>query len=842
MRHSMFQKIVSPVLMLACCSFALAQDNAATKSKDAAFDDESIKFFEQKVQPILEKSCLECHGKDPDELGGSLALISRAAILKGGDSGPAIDLEDHSGSLLLEAVNYEFYEMPPSGKLPQAEIDILTKWVKMGAPWTAASADKVVESNHMEPEVNEQSKQFWSFQKVERPVVPTVKNEQWITNEIDNFILARLESKGLAPANEASKQTLIRRVYYDLIGLPPTPEEIKAFVADDSPDAYRQLVERLLASPHYGEKWGRHWLDLVRYAESNSFERDGTKPYVWRYRDYVIRAFNNDKPYDRFLIEQLAGDELPDAGAEQIIATGYYRLGQWDDEPADPTLAMYDDLDDILATTSQAMMGLTVNCARCHNHKIDPILAQDYYSMLAFFRNVRRYGVRAHETVLDASTRQIERDGKPDPAEVAEYNQKLERVEKRIEEIEAIVKKDFEPVEHEDFQYDKNRERLVEKRVESKVITKKQFENYRRQRYYRKLLVDNPPTMYRVLCVNEHDTTPPQTHVMIRGNAHAKGDPVEPAFISVLSPPEPEISPVPGNNSSGRRLALAKWIASPGHPLTSRVMVNRIWQHHFGRGIVRTTNDFGFQGAKPTHPDLLDWLAAEFVEDGWSVKNMHRLIMNSRTYKMAFVKNDPASTVDPLNDLFWRFDMRRLTAEEIRDSILAVSGRLNKKKMYGESIFVKLSQEVLEGQSMPGAGWGNSSVEDQLRRSIYIHVKRSLQVPLLAAFDVADTDTTCPVRFNTTQPTQALHLLNSEFTNDESEEFAKIIKDQFETTEDRVREILTRVTQREPKAAEVSQGLELIEQWQKQDGLSDDQALKYFCLVAFNLNEFIFVD
>ena len=838
----MFQKIVSPVLMLACCSFAIAQDSAATKSKDAAFDDDSIKFFEEKVQPILEKSCLECHGKDPDELGGSLALISRAAILKGGDSGPAIDLEDHSGSLLLEAVNYEFYEMPPSGKLPQAEIDILTKWVKMGAPWTAASADKVVESNHMEPEVNEQSKQFWSFQKVERPVVPTVKNEQWITNEIDNFILARLESKGLAPAKEASKQSLIRRVYYDLIGLPPTPEEVRAFVADDSPDAYRQLVERLLASPHYGEKWGRHWLDLVRYAESNSFERDGTKPYVWRYRDYVIRAFNNDKPYDRFLIEQLAGDELPDAGAEQIIATGYYRLGQWDDEPADPTLAMYDDLDDILATTSQAMMGLTVNCARCHNHKIDPIRTQDYYSMLAFFRNVRRYGVRAHETVLDASTRQVERDIKPDPEEVAEYNRKLERVEQRIKEIEDIVKKDFEPVEHEDFQYDKNRERLVGKRVESKVITKKQFENYRRQRGSRKQLIDNPPTMYRVLCVNEHDTTPPQTHVMIRGNAHAKGEPVDPAFISVLSPPEPEISPVPGNNSSGRRLALAKWIASPGHPLTSRVMVNRIWQHHFGRGIVRTTNDFGFQGAKPTHPDLLDYLSTEFVDGGWSVKNMHRLIMNSRTYKMAYVKNENAAAVDPLNDLLWRFDMRRLTAEEIRDSILAVSGRLNKKKMYGESVFVKLSQEVLEGQSMPGAGWGKSSVEDQLRRSIYIHVKRSLQVPLLAAFDVADTDTTCPVRFNTTQPTQALHLLNSEFTNDEAEEFAKVIKGQFETTKERVREILTRVTQREPNSAEVSQGLELIEQWQKQDGLSDDQALKYFCLVAFNLNEFIFVD
>ena len=496
------------------------------------------------MHPILEKSCFECHGKDPKELGGSLALISRASILKGGDSGAAIDLEDHTSSLLLEAVNYELYEMPPDGKLPQEQIDILTKWVKMGAPWTPESANKIVESDgkHMEPEVNAETKQFWSFQKVQRPDVPKVKNGDWVSNEVDNFILAKLEEKDLSPAKQASKQSLIRRAYYDLIGLPPTPGEVEAFIADNSPDAYENLIEQLLASPHYGEKWGRHWLDLVRYAESNSFERDGTKPYVWRYRDYVIQAFNKDKPYDQFLIEQLAGDELPGAKAEQIIATGYYRLGQWDDEPADPKLALFDDLDDILATTSQAMMGLTVNCARCHNHKIDPIPTKDYYGMLAFFRNVRRYGVRGHDTVLDASTRQIEREGKPDPKEVAEYNRKLQRAERRIEEIEDIVKKDFEPVEHEDFQYEKNRDRLVAKRVENKVITKKQLDNYRRQKYIRKLLIDNPPTLYRVLCVNEHDTTPPQTYVMIRGNAHAEGDPVEPGFISVLSPPEPEIN------------------------------------------------------------------------------------------------------------------------------------------------------------------------------------------------------------------------------------------------------------------------------------------------------------
>ena len=778
------------------------------------------------------------------ELGGSLALISRASILKGGDSGAAIDLEDHTSSLLLEAINYQLYEMPPDGKLPQEKIDILTKWVKMGAPWTAESANKMVESDgkQMEPEVNAETKQFWSFQKVQRPVVPKVKNGDWVSNEVDHFILARLEEKHLSPAKQASKQSLIRRAYYDLIGLPPTPEEVEAFVANDSTDAYEKLIDQLLASPHYGEKWGRHWLDLVRYAESNSFERDGTKPYVWRYRDYVIRAFNKDKPYDQFLIEQLAGDEMPNATSEQIIATGYYRLGQWDDEPADPKLALFDDLDDILATTSQAMMGLTVNCARCHNHKIDPIRTEDYYSMLAFFRNVRRYGVRAHETVLNASTRNVERIEDPDPLEVKRYEDKLADLDSKIASIEEIAKKDFEPVEHEDFQYLKNRDRLVAKRVKNGVITKKQLDQYRGWNREKKRWMDNPPHLMRVLCVKEHDTTPPETHVMIRGNAHAEGELVKPGFISVLSPPEPEITPATGNNSSGRRLALARWIASPDHPLTSRVMVNRIWQHHFGRGIVRTSNDFGFQGAKPTHPDLLDWLAAEFVEKGWSIKDMHRLIMNSSAYQMEYSPNEKAYALDPLNELFWRFDMRRLTAEELRDSILAVSGRLNKKKMYGESIFVKLSQEVLAGQSMPGAGWGNSSVEDQLRRSIYIHVKRSLQVPLLASFDMADTDTTCPVRFNTTQPTQALNLLNSEFTNGEAAEFAKIVKQKFEKNEDRVRDILARVTQRKPNDNEVAQGVELINQWQQQDGLSEDDSLKYFCLVAFNLNEFVFVD
>ena len=814
-----------------------AQDD----SRAEKFKPFQLRFFENKVQPILQTHCLKCHGEDSSDLGGELALISRAAILKGGESGPAVDLIHWQESILLDAIHYGAYEMPPDGKLSDDEIGILTKWVEMKMPWPAETADRMIDSkSHSVPKVDAVSKSFWSFQKVQRPELPGVKGEKWIANSIDRFVLAKLEAAGLSPAPKATKQVLIRRLYYDLIGLPPTPEQVNAFEDDDSPDAYDRLVEQLLASPHYGEKWGRHWLDVVRYAESNSFERDGTKPFVWRYRDYVIRSFNEDKPYDQFLTEQLAGDEIENPTYQSIIATGYYRLGQWDDEPADPRLALFDDLDDVLATTSQAMMGLTVDCARCHDHKIDPIPTKDYYQMLAFFRNVRRYGVRSRDSVRDASTRLIKKEKLPPENVVKKFYERVSARESAMNEIVEIVKKDFEPVEHEEFKYAENHERLIRKRLDSKLISQKQFDHYIKNRNKLRELITHPPDYDRVLCVKEAGPTVPPTRVLIRGNPHIPGDEVNPGFVSVLSPPDPEI--VSRDESSGRRLALANWITSSEHPLTARVMANRIWQHHFGRGIVRTSNDFGFQGAKPTHQQLLDYLASEFVKEGWSIKKLHRLILLSNTYQMSNRFNRDAYRADPLNNLFWRFDMRRLTAEELRDSILAVSGRLNSESMYGPSVFTRLSKEVLAGQSMPGNGWGKSPDADTRRRSIYIHVKRSLGVPLLQAFDVAATDTTCPVRFNTTQPTQALALINSEFTNSEAREFAKAIAESVGDLESQVAEILRRVTQRQPAKSEIDDGVKLIRSWVDEDGTSSEEALTFFCLSAFNLNEFVFLE
>ena len=617
------------------------------------------------------------------------------------------------------------------------------------------------------------------------------------------------------------------------------------FEVDEAPDAYAQLVDRLLESPHYGEKWGRHWLDVVRYAESNSYERDGTKPFVWRYRDYVIRSFNEDKPYDLFLMEQLAGDEMDEVTAERIIATGYYRLGLWDDEPADPQQAWYDDMDDVLATTAQGMLGMTLNCARCHDHKIDPVPQEDYYRMLAFFRNIRRYGVRAHQTVEDASVRVIAPPAAREEyrAQMQEYRDQVQQNRQAMEAIEAIVRTDFMPVEHEDFKSEMNRVPLVTQRAGG-VITEDQAQQYQALfNEMRRLRGARPAALESALCVKETGVQPLPTHVLVRGNAHVPGKAVEPGFPSVLSPADPLITPPNSGNSTGRRLALARWIVDPANPLTARVMVNRIWQHHFGRGIVRSSSDFGFQGTLPTHPLLLDWLASEFVAADWSIKAMHRLIMNSQTYQQSSAFDALAYEKDPVNDLFWRFDGRRLTAEEIRDSILAVNGSLNLETLYGPSIYPIIPDEVLQGQSVPGADWGDSSPEERNRRSVYIHVKRSLPVPMLSIFDVADPDTACPVRFNTVQPTQALGMINSDFMKWQSTAFAEsIAREVPQDIPGQVRATLLRVLQRIPSETEVQRGVDFIRAVQSEDQRDRQEALRQFCLITLNLNEFMFLD
>ena len=795
-------------------------------------------FFENKVRPVLAENCFKCHGAKKQR--GELRLDSLAAALEGGGRGPALVPGHPEKSLLIKAIGHadKDLKMPEDKKLPREQIDVLTQWIQMGAPWPGA-APATDGPRKGEFVISDKDRAHWSLQPVKRPSIPTVKQSGFVKNPIDAFILAGLEAKGLAPNPPASKLELLRRVTFDLTGLPPTPKEVEAFLADTAPDAYEKLVERLLDSPRYGERWARHWLDLVRYAETNSFERDNPKPNVWRYRDYVIRAFNSDKPYDLFLKEQLAGDELGRSDGDAIIATGYYRLGIWDDEPSDPLLARYDGLDDIVAVTGQVMLGLTFDCARCHNHKLDPIAHKDYYRLMAFFHNINHFrnGGPTDEAAIFTTPEQTKAYEKQEK----ELEKKREQVRDEIGKVEAEVRDIFESKQGKqaagtDFG-------PVFQKDAAALLGKQKFAVYQRLKRQLESLKALVPSAERALCVTEAGPTAPETFVLLRGNPHVKGDKVVPAFPSVFNLPEPIIpTPKPGARTSGRRLVLANWIASKDNPMTARVMANRLWQHHFGRGIVRSPNDFGLQGIRPTHPELLDWLASEFTERGWSMKAMHRLILTSNAYRMSSRGNEKAHAADPINDLFWRFDMRRLSGEEIRDSILAVCGDLN-LKMYGPGVYPEIPKDVLAGQSVPGRGWPVSPLAEQNRRSVYVHVKRSLLLPILESFDLAEPDRTTAVRFSTTQPTQALGMLNGDFLNKQAKVFAsRLRKEAGVESRSQVRLALALATSRTPTDAEIQRGVGFMQAMQTKDGASPEVALDMFCLLVLNLNEFMYLD
>jgi mono/diheme cytochrome c family protein len=840
---SRLSKTVFVALAGLCAPLALAQ--AAEPAAQPQFSADQLEFFEREVKPILKANCVSCHGAEK-KVQAALHLTSREGLLKGSENGPVVLLESPEESSLLSAVRYESFEMPPKGKLPQAKIDAMATWIKMGAPWSPGEKGNL--AAHGPPVVDEAARNFWSFRPVERPARPVVKDPTWVKTPIDAFILARLEEKGLRPAPPANKAALLRRAYYAVIGLPPTPEQVAAFVADDSPAAYEKVVDELLASRHYGEHWGRHWLDLVRYAESNSFERDNPKPYVWRYRDYVIRSLNADKPYDQFIREQLAGDELDEVTADSLIATGYYRLGLWDDEPADPLLAYYDGLDDIVGTTGQTLLGLSINCCRCHDHKIDPLPQRDYYRFLAFFHGIRHYGDRSDDSVAEASLRSIavpEEQAKHQ-ALVAEFEQKLADNQSRLKEIEDQVAYKLPGGERDDFKSPGNRVRLLKKHI-GNLITQETFDAYTKLRYERARLERERPKAAAQALVVKEQSTPRETFVLLRGNPQSHGERVEPGFPSVLlaaGTADPQIAATPAEReSSGRRRVLADWIASPANPLTSRVIVNRVFQYHFGRGIVRSSSNFGYVGMPPTHPELLDWLASEFVAGGMKLKSLHRMILLSSAFQMSGQIDPAAAKIDPENDLWSHFDLRRLAAEELRDSILAACGNLHLAKTDGPSIYPVIPKEVLAGQSMPGHNWGRSSPEEAVSRSVFIHIKRSLAVPILAAFDAPDPDAPCPVRFATTQPTQALGLVNSEFANTQARVFAEFAaKRAGEDAADQVRFVLRRVLQREPTRGEVDRGVKYMAGAKADDSVTALEALRRFCLLSLNLNEFVYLD
>jgi hypothetical protein len=760
--------------------------------------------FAREVQPLLARRCYACHGPETQEAG--LRLDDQSAATRQLDSGrrAIVAGRPEASELLVRVTSTDpDHQMPPEGRrLAGRELDTLRRWIEEGAQW----------------------QEHWAFRPLSRPTIPAVSG---ISNPIDAFIRNRLAARQLPVPAEADRRTLLRRVTYGLTGLPPSEQELADFLGDASPEAWERVVDRLLASPHYGERWARFWLDLVRYADTNSFERDGNKPHAWRYRDYVIRSFNDDKPFDQFVIEQIAGDELPEPSADSLIATGYYRLGVWDDEPADRLQHRYDQLDDIVATTGQTFLGLTINCARCHDHKIDPISQRDYYGLLAFFHNVTPLGERQMKPEW------IERALPADGLSLAEAQHLSEERRRRLDEARGEV-------------------RAIEKRIKEHGEQARDDLTRRDLQAWKETVADLEKALAAspmALVVTEHGPTAPETYVLYRGNPRAETSPellVDPSFPSVLDRSAPKIVPSAHGHSTGRRLALATWIAAPGNPLTPRVLANRIWQHHFGRGIVRSPSNFGLAGDPPTHPELLDWLAMALIDHGWRLKALQKTILMSAAYRAASVASPGGLAADPLNDAFWRFDMRRLSAEEIRDAIHVASGRFN-PKMFGPGIYPAIPEAVLATQSRPGAGWGSSAPEEQARRSIYIHVKRSLLTPILADFDLADTDTACPVRFVTTQPTQALGMMNSGFLQEQARVFADRVRREAGGPDAAdVAACIERAIEialvRKATAAEKSQGLALVERLESAEGVSPGRALELYCLFLLNLNEFAYLD
>ncbi|MHB1558564.1 MAG: PSD1 and planctomycete cytochrome C domain-containing protein [Isosphaeraceae bacterium] len=680
-------------------------------------------FFEAKVRPVLAEHCLRCHGVEKSK--GGLRLDARASMLKGGDGGPAVVPGQPEKSALVDAVRYDGeIQMPPNGKLKDAEIAALTDWVRRGAHWPsprpmnvadrsapaakAASAPSIAASA-----ANEQARAFWSFRPVGDPVPPAVRRGDWASSPIDRFVLARLEAEGLEPSPAADRRALIRRVSFDLIGLPPTPEEVDAFVRDDSPRAYERLVDRLLASPHYGERQARFWMDIARYGEdqAHSFQ-PRLYPYGYRYRDWLIAAFNRDVPYDQFVIEQIAGDLVDGPASERLdrlAALGFFACGPVYYGDA----KQLDQYADRIDTLSRGFLGLTVACARCHDHKYDPIPTTDYYALEGIFASTNYVEVPAVAAEV-----------------VAAYDRAQAAIKDQEKAIATFLRDEAKRQGDKQKLANDNQLRAFEKKLSGDARAKVKVMRAELDR-----LKKSAPEKYPVIHALVDASQPKDMPVLARGNPSAPGAKVPRRFLTVLGGDRGAFP-----KGSGR-LELARAIASPDNPLTARVMVNRVWQHHFGRGLVGTASNFGTLGERPSHPELLDWLARRFIESGWSIKTLHREIVLSSTYRQSSRENARGYSRDPGNVLLWRMNRKRLEVESWRDAMLAVAGRLD-EAMGGPSV----------GIDAPG----------NRRRTAYAAVSRHDLAWMLRLFDFPDPNITSGGRVETTVPLQQLFVLNSE--------------------------------------------------------------------------------
>jgi hypothetical protein len=732
-----------------------------------------------------------------------------------------------------------------------------------------------------EPALTEQDQAHWSFQKPRRFDPPKVRATEWVRSPIDAFILARLEKEALKPARPADRATLLRRVTFDLTGLPPTPEELDAFLQDTEPDTYVRVVERLLASPHYGERWARHWLDVVRYAESNGYELDADRPHAWRYRDYVIRAFNADEPYDRFVVEQLAGDQLargkdPRKNADLLIAAGFNRCGPVHlvGGNTDPEVNRQEVLTEMTGGVGAALLGLTVACARCHDHKFDPISQADYYRLQAFF-------AAARDSDIDVSRPEL-RQARDKQAQA--LNARIGPLRKKVAEIDAPYQTRLraektarlEPTYRDALAVDPKKRTPEQKRLagHAEILIKVSWDEVlsalspadRKRRaelrsQIHALEAQMPPPPAQAWSIADAESRP-ETFILKRGDPKRKGARVEPAAPRVLRDMTSKDAPITS------RLELARWLTRPDHPLTARVMVNRIWQHHFGRGLVGTPNDFGRRGERPTHPELLDWLACEFAASGWSIKHMHRLMVLSNTYQQTsrVAVNDPARRKDPDNRLLARMSRQRLEGEALRDGVLATAGSLN-RKLGGPMVRVPLEPEVYElifTEGEPDGLWPvTPDAREHDRRSIYLFAKRNVRLPLFEAFDQPDTLTSCAVRPVSTYAPQALILLNGAFVQGQSRVFAaRLLRDCGADAARQIERAYKLALGRSPSDGERRMAVEFLDSQAEllrdrlrarqpvalpvamPDGIDPAKAaaLVDFCLAILNRNEFLYVN
>mgnify|MGYP001161334150 FL=1 len=781
------------VALLSCLLVAFF---CAKAKSESSLKEEEVKFFESKIRPVLVEQCYRCHSSE-EKIRGGLSIDTREGILHGGDSGPAIVPGDLNSSLLWTAINWadEDYEMPPKKKLPINVIADFKKWIEMGAP-----DPRVIKAGYVKTEIDiEKGKDFWSFKKPIKRPLPEIKNESWPVSETDHFILAKLDSNGIIPAVDSKPETLLRRLYFDLIALPPTPKDIRRYAAawkKDPKIAYQKEVEKLLSTERFGERWGRHWLDVVRYAESSGKDINMTFPHAWRYRDYVVDSFNTDKPYNEFIVEQIAGDLLPikndEDWQENLIATGFLAIGPKNLNERDPRQFALDLADEQIDTTTQAILGLTVSCARCHDHKSDPIPTADYYSLAGVFLNTKTYFGTINAVQNRRGTKLLELPIQDKQSvdslssnEISFIKKRLAESEDRLLELTRQAREDRLAGRSGNAQQQALRLRTQISQIKGRLNS----------------VDENGELITRAMGVQDREDFI-QPVVLIRGELDKPAQQVNLGFPQVLCD-EPVKLP---KNSSGR-LEFARWLSSKDNPLTARIMVNRVWGYLFGNSIVTSQNNFGKTGQTPSHPELLDYLAVKFMEDNWSIKTLIRELVLTRTYQMSSTYNREAYNKDPENSLQWRHSPKKIDAEALRDSMLVVSGQLDYNRPLGSEIAWGGDNRV--GGFRPPRN--NSSRERPINyRSVYLPAARDSLPEALALFDPADSNIVTGKREETNVPDQALYLMNNKFVIEQAEAMAMRINKGAKTNNERVANAFNIAFARSATKNEVDEALAFI--------------------------------